>query len=331
MAFVFNYTMMPAGVGGAIYQAQSAKANFARRVELARLQLERQRLELDQARMAQTGSELEWRRRAEAAQQAEQVRQFDVRTLLERQQQAGVDRRFEVEAGLAQQRVGLEQEQQAGVERRFQAEMGLAREKFDYEQRQVKAQELNFLSKSGALPMVPEKFDPQTMTEYRDASGRQWMLPQERVDAKQVAGWVAFARNKLGRLNSEFVAASTRRRELLESQAEAEKRVAAVEQRLQRSGKAKELRARYETELKRAQEEVRRAVAELQGVRPADEVRQDIERWEEQYQRWIGLLPPEDVRAMLSAETPAVQPVNELPPDEDPEEYIRSFLSGRRR
>lgn len=300
MAFTFYYNSMPAGLGGALVAAGQQRASFARRIELARLQLERQGLEMQQARDLQGVEESQWRRQATL--QELQQRQ------LEHQQQLGMEQaRMTQQQGQFDAGLELDQAKMGQQQSQFDAGMAMDQRKLDlsekgqiHEENRLLLNEYNMLQKAGAVPYSMKGFDPQRHVEYVDVKNRMWMMPKERLNPQQVQQWVAFAHNKLGRLEGELQNSSKRRVELQAAQATEEKALADLQSRLEKPGNEKTM-ARRQAAVAEQQGTVDRLRTELAGIRPAEVVQEDLDTWERQYQGWIGLLPPETQQALLEA------------------------------
>jgi hypothetical protein len=348
MPFTFYYNKLPAGLGAALVSAQDRKSSFARRIELARVQLASQQLEVEKGRDLQNVEEWKWKRRATEQQMLQERDEKRQSLELERvklgQQQGQFSAGLELDQrkllqGQSQFAAGLELDQRkllqgqsqfaAGLEL-DQRKLDLTQRRFTQEDNQVLLKEYNMLSKSGAVPYVQEKFDPAKHVEYVDIKNRMWMMSRQALQPQQVQAWVGFAKNKLGRLDGEMQYSSTKRKELLEAKADEERGLVAARKRVEDS-RSEKLRARNETALRYQEQRVEGIDRELAGIRPAEAVRRDIEVWEQQYQTWIGMLPPEIQRVLLAAEPePGGKGRDEAQGTESPEEYIRRLFGKSR-
>lgn len=314
MGFTFYYTQMPSGTGRAILDAADRRLSFARQVELARVQIERQNLELQQAREANLVDQWEWKRRAEEEASAQSRQQFSA-------QMGQRDRALNLN----------ERRFQEGV-RQFDAQQKVVQDRLATDQQRALNQEYKMLLDAGGRPFEAAMFNGEKMVEYTDSKNRRWMMPREKVSQGQVSSWVSFAKNKLGRLHSELTTGANRRKELLESLKESEQLLTSLQGKL-KAARPGRLRDRYEQQIADEEVAAERVRREIKGLGSADDLRREIDMWERQYQSWIGLLPPEVQQVLMQSEAGAGAEAARESAEaaaEDPEEYIRSFF-GRRR
>jgi hypothetical protein len=301
MPFTFYYNQLPAGIGPAMVAAGSERASFARRIELARLQLASQGLEMERARDLQTAADSQFRQRALTQQmeqdQQEKQRQFQ----MDQQKLAQQQGQFNAGMEMDQARMGQQQSQFDAGQAFGQRKLDMAKQQQVQEENQMLLKEYNQLSKSGAVPYSQEKFDPAKHVEYVDVKNRMWMMPKQALNPQAVTAWVGFAKNKLSRLDGEMQYSSTKRKELLEALAAQEQVAAKIEKKVADAGNEK-MKARYETAAEQERAALERVKLELAGIRPAEVVRQDIDLWERQYQGWIGMLPPEVQQQLMTSD-----------------------------
>jgi len=292
MPFTFRYTAMPAGVGGAIYASASRQASFARRVELARLQIEKQKLELQQAEQVVQTSALDWRRRAEEQQAQERRQAAAVKQVTDRlrlgndlaaEQRLTAELEDRLTGGPEQRRLKLALEQER-AKREAQAPERLQRARVD-------------LAKAGFRLAAAEA----------PAAGARVRLDNGEVWEKAEAGG-----GKYTPYESKQIAHLGARIQTLEKQREAELKEAEAlrseERELQ--GSFSEKTGRYE--MPGAEGRLREIRARLGKLRNGEQFDREIEAHQGEIERLIVARMPAEERAEQEAEAGRTATVSRL-------------------
>ena len=200
MGYTFKIQSVPAGLGGALFDAARNEVDFAQQVEKERLRLAKEASQREATKLAMDAEivRLQETNRAADNARADRKLQFDSAVSLATLKQG--DQRINLQAAglqLEAQKVGM---QGAGVQLDAQREGRIAKDEQERLE-QARGQEQLKLIKMGARP-IARNTQPVAGDTYVDGRGRTWLLPDK--DPAALKNLIPFARHNVEILNTDM-------------------------------------------------------------------------------------------------------------------------------